>query len=638
MGAVLCLTAACGDDYDDTELWQKVNEHEERLAALEEWQEETNSNLAALQELLNANDMITSVTPLTEGGETVGYTIAFLRSEPVTIYNGTKGEAGATPLIGLKEGEDGNWYWTLNGELMTDTDGDPIRANGEDGDDGSDGRPGSTGPQGPQGEPGKDAVAPQVRINEDTNEWEISTDGGRTWTSTEVKATGESGESLFASVDTTDPDYVTFTLADGTTSFQVPRYQPLTIGTGDGSLEVTAGGTTDITLSFEGEYASLVARLTPEGADGTFTAIDTRTGDNVGGWSVTADLENKKVTVTAPATGGKALLDVSLIRADGGKVTASRVLEAPIVKDGETLTEAGTYTMSGTYTQGVTINGDGINLTLYGATINTSGIGINITGGNPTIQVSGTENSVTSRTNTAVAVASGASVTITGINGKTDKLTVKGGGTNTVWGEGGAAGAGIGAATSATAGGDIIIENVTIDATGATTTDEDENPLHGGAGIGCSGPGCCGDITITNATITAKGGYHSAAIGMGYSAFLSTSENSKMGNISITRSEITATSGSGAAVIGFAYTDTYQLEVTGGTITIATDESADTFLSRLTIGDRGATGGTYLPPYKIGKGGYSPDIVTVTFGGVTLTGSDGTQTSADGIAQWTEGQ
>lgn len=49
---------------------------------------------------------------------------------------------------------------------------------------------------GAKGEDGNDAVAPQVRINETTNEWEISTDGGVTWTPTGVKATGKSAYEL----------------------------------------------------------------------------------------------------------------------------------------------------------------------------------------------------------------------------------------------------------------------------------------------------------------------------------------------------------------------------------------------------------------------------------------------------------
>ena len=44
---------------------------------------------------------------------------------------GATGAAGATPQIGVTQGEDDNWYWTLNGELLTDTEGNPIRANGD---------------------------------------------------------------------------------------------------------------------------------------------------------------------------------------------------------------------------------------------------------------------------------------------------------------------------------------------------------------------------------------------------------------------------------------------------------------------------------------------------------------------------
>ncbi len=146
--AMMMLPAACADDYDDSALWDKVNDHEERLAALEKWQEQTNQSIAAMQELLNTTDMITGVSAVTEDGQTVGYTITFLQSDPITIYNGAKGadgEDGAdgadgqTPQIGLAQAADGNWYWTLNGELLTDAQGNPIRANGLDGADGEDG-------------------------------------------------------------------------------------------------------------------------------------------------------------------------------------------------------------------------------------------------------------------------------------------------------------------------------------------------------------------------------------------------------------------------------------------------------------------------------------------------------------------
>ena len=60
--AMMMLPAACADDYDDSALWDKVNDHEERLAALEKWQEQTNQSIAAMQELLNTTDMITGVS------------------------------------------------------------------------------------------------------------------------------------------------------------------------------------------------------------------------------------------------------------------------------------------------------------------------------------------------------------------------------------------------------------------------------------------------------------------------------------------------------------------------------------------------------------------------------------------------
>ena len=61
------------------------------------------------------------------------------------------------------------------------------------------------------------AVAPKIRINTNTKEWEISTDSGKTWESTGVYASGEgTGDtSLFSGVSQ-DDDYAYFTLKDGT--------------------------------------------------------------------------------------------------------------------------------------------------------------------------------------------------------------------------------------------------------------------------------------------------------------------------------------------------------------------------------------------------------------------------------------
>ncbi len=63
---------------------------------------------------------------------------------------------------------------------------------------------------------GTQADAPRVRINEETNEWEISNDGGRSWISTGVEATGENGVGVSgAKID--EADHLIIILSDGST-------------------------------------------------------------------------------------------------------------------------------------------------------------------------------------------------------------------------------------------------------------------------------------------------------------------------------------------------------------------------------------------------------------------------------------
>ena len=361
--ALMLLAAACADDYDDSALWDKVNDHEERIAALEKWQEQTNQSIAAMQELLNTTDMITGVTAVTEDGETVGYTITFLHSDPITIYNGAKGadgEDGAdgadgqTPQIGLAQAEDGNWYWTLNGETLTDADGNPIRANGLDGADGEDGEDGATGPEGPQGDDGTPAPTPQIKLGSNVtgtimtdngqtiaDAWYLSVDGGATWY--RVSGTdGTNGDAWFAEAPEKEGNYYVFTLTDQST-FRVAAYQPfriLTEAEKDGTptftnATVTINGATTFYLYIDNDikYQEIVAQISS--VDAVLTRAD------VSDWTVVKGTEQNTLTVT-PGTQPYALLDVSLLLTDGSKLTASRLLEDPgYTDDGQ-----GNYTVT----------------------------------------------------------------------------------------------------------------------------------------------------------------------------------------------------------------------------------------------------------------------------------------------------
>ncbi len=362
--AMMLLPAACADDYDDSALWDKVNDHEERLAALEKWQEQTNQSIAAMQELLNTTDMITGVSAVSEGGQTVGYTITFLHSDPITIYNGTPGadgEDGAdgadgqTPQIGLAQAEDGNWYWTLNGELLTDAQGNPIRANGLDGADGEDGEDGATGPEGPQGNDGTSAPTPQILLGssitsgtiktdngqKDTDAWYLSVDGGATWYRVSGKD-GTNGDAWFSDEPKKEGNYYVFTLTDQST-FRVAAYQPfriLTEAEKDGTTTftnatVTINGATTFYLYIDNDikYQEIVAQISS--VDAVLTRAD------VSDWTVVKGTEQNTLTVT-PGTQPYALLDVSLLLTDGSKLTASRLLEGPgYTDDGQ-----GNYTVT----------------------------------------------------------------------------------------------------------------------------------------------------------------------------------------------------------------------------------------------------------------------------------------------------
>lgn len=185
--ATMCIVSLClgGCEYDDAEVWDAIDNQEERIAALEEWQKTVNENIAALQAIVNGNDYITSVEELKEGDEVIGYTINFYRQGEVTIYNGKDGEDGEVPVIGVTEGEDGRWYWTVNGELMEDADGNPVCASGKDGEDGEDGEDGQDGSS-------YTGVTPIIKLGSELgdsyNQYAsyLSVDGGKTWTQMNV--------------------------------------------------------------------------------------------------------------------------------------------------------------------------------------------------------------------------------------------------------------------------------------------------------------------------------------------------------------------------------------------------------------------------------------------------------------------
>lgn len=260
-------------EYDEVAMWNKNEDMGSRLAALEELCSRLNTNIVSLQQIVEAlqgNDYVTGVVPVVENGETVGYTISFSKSGPVTIYHGKKGENGqngTTPVIGVEQDTDGLYYWTLDGEWLTDDEGSKILAqgmagksayelavekgyrgtldewlaslNGSNGDDGKsayelaveNGYQGTeeewlASLKGSAGDQGDDGVTPKLEVRDD-GYWYISYDNGQTWNKLGPATgdPGEDGDSMFSDIDVSDPDYLVLTLAETGASIKLPYYK-----------------------------------------------------------------------------------------------------------------------------------------------------------------------------------------------------------------------------------------------------------------------------------------------------------------------------------------------------------------------------------------------------------------------------
>lgn len=220
---------ACSE-FDDSAIQEKLKNHEDRISKLETLCNQMNTNISSLQTIVTAlqnNDYVTNVSPLTENGKEIGYTITFSKKGSITIYHGKDGKDGVTPEIGVKLHTDGVYYWTLNGSWLLDDSGNKIPVTGKNGQDGE------------AGDAGKDGVTPQLKIED--GYWYVSYDKGSTW---ELlgKATGDDGDSFFKSV-TQDNEFVYFTLTDGTV-IAVPKQVSLSIAFETDDLVVMAPNST----------------------------------------------------------------------------------------------------------------------------------------------------------------------------------------------------------------------------------------------------------------------------------------------------------------------------------------------------------------------------------------------------------
>ena len=366
----LGLLGSC--KYDDSDLVERVDNLEGRLAKLEEQCKLINANINSLQIIVNAlkeANHITSISNLVENGVEIGYKIEFAKSDPIHIYHGkagadgASGEDGYTPLIGVKKDKDGIYYWTLDGNWLTDNDGNKVRAqgldgkdgyngkdgkdgyngkdgkdgyNGKDGKDGEDGKDGKDGEDGKDGKDGKDGyngsdgkdgyngkdgkdgyngkngVTPKLRIKD--GNWEVSYNNGVSW-ETLGSATGGVVPCPIKSVEVKGR-YVLFTL-NSRDEIKIPLYNAITIKFEETTIGMKASSQIDLLYTLTGGDNVKVSAI----GEGVRTSVDESA---------------KKLTITTDVnfTGGKVLVHAT----DGNNVAT---VELTIVKEVLTYIEYG---------------------------------------------------------------------------------------------------------------------------------------------------------------------------------------------------------------------------------------------------------------------------------------------------------
>ena len=287
--ALVALLAFSSCSYDDSDLQNRVEQLEQDMTELQQLVSQMNTNLQALQttvDVLNSGDYITNIAPVTSDGETIGYTLSFGKNDPITIYHGTD---GSTPAMSVAVGDDGQYYWTVNGEILKDAQNNPVSAAG---------------------------VAPTLRINDGV--WQYSINNGQTWTN--IAISGYAGV-IFKSVEVGE-NSVKIELGDGTT-FEIPLMSEFKLLVDQNYYYLENEGVITVNYTIEGsdDMTSVIAF-----PSGDVTAVVTKDGNSKGSIKITKGADvNGDVQVLVMASNGKGQKDYQILKFADIQLTVTSV-------------------------------------------------------------------------------------------------------------------------------------------------------------------------------------------------------------------------------------------------------------------------------------------------------------------------
>lgn len=276
IGFTLALPS-CKEDVTTEELTASFDRLEERIEALEAVQEQV-ENLAKLLNASAKNYLIRSAAT-DENGNT---TVVFADGTKAVFKNG---EAGYTPSVGVKPGDDGLLYWAIDGEFMLDAENQKV----------------SVQPV---------AKLPQFKF--ENNVWEYSFDG-QSWTPV------DGGDFSANKVSyTEDKDSYTFTIGNHS-GIRVGKYRPLEVLF---ISEVNNNGTQF--LVSEETTSSVTLNYTILGMEDVASHLVMALASN----GFTAEINKESRTITINKTSGVwNNSELTVILGDGGQRTIVRKLQ-----------------------------------------------------------------------------------------------------------------------------------------------------------------------------------------------------------------------------------------------------------------------------------------------------------------------
>ena len=307
--------ALVGCKYDDSELQDKVKDIDGRVTALENKVNDLNTTINGIQNSISALQNQLYVTKLVVNrdadGAPVSYDLTFSDGSVITLVKGLKGdqgdegprgeqgEVGPAPVMGIQE-IDGLYYWTVEGELLKDAEGNPIPI---------------VGPQGEQG------VTPQFKIEEGS--WWVSYDNEATW-----ERVGLVSDTETSVIVTEFEDYIELDING--VKVNIPKEKPFTlVFEAREGLGVTKGVAVDFPYTIEGVAEGEQTEVDVYSIMGNWTAEAVATDAKSGVIKVT-NTDDGTAKVFVYATNHKGKTDMVSLTFEGGVLVATcEVLEVP---------------------------------------------------------------------------------------------------------------------------------------------------------------------------------------------------------------------------------------------------------------------------------------------------------------------